>query len=64
MAKLGVSREMLAGMLRKHREDDLAERALALSDDDSNTSPVRSAASSRLPVSRNAHRNTTGRYRS
>jgi hypothetical protein len=33
MAKLGVSREVLAGMLRKHGEDDLAERALASSDD-------------------------------
>ncbi len=32
MAKLGVSREVLAGMLRKHGEDDLAERALSLSD--------------------------------
>ena len=34
MAKLGVSREVLAGMLRKHGEDDLAERALSLSDDE------------------------------
>ena len=34
MAKLGVSREVLAGMLRRHGEDDLAERALALSDDE------------------------------
>ena len=34
MAKLGVSREVLAGMLRKHGEDDLAERAPSLSDDE------------------------------
>jgi hypothetical protein len=34
MAKLGVSREVLAGMLRQHGEDDLAERALSLSDDE------------------------------
>jgi hypothetical protein len=34
MAKLGVSREVLAGMLRQHGEDDLAERALCLSDDE------------------------------
>src|SRR6202042_1292982 len=34
MAKLGVSRETLAGMLRAHGEDDLAERALTLSDDE------------------------------
>ena len=34
MAMLGVSREVLAGMLRKHGEDDLAERALSLSDDE------------------------------
>jgi hypothetical protein len=34
MARLGVSREVLAGMLRQHGEDDLAERALALSDDE------------------------------
>ena len=34
MARLGVSREVLAGMLRKHGEDDLAERALSLSDDE------------------------------
>jgi CDI immunity proteins len=34
MAKLGVSREVLAGMVRKHGEDDLAERALSLSDDE------------------------------
>ena len=34
MAKLGVSREVLAGMLREHGEDDLAERALSLSDDE------------------------------
>jgi CDI immunity proteins len=29
-----VSREVLAGMLRTHREDDLAERALSVSDDE------------------------------
>ena len=34
MAKLGVSREVLSRMLREHGEDDLAERALALSDDE------------------------------
>ena len=34
MAKLGVSRGVLAGMLRNHGEDDLAERALSLSDDE------------------------------
>jgi hypothetical protein len=34
MAKLGVSREVLAGMLRQHGEDVLAERALSLSDDE------------------------------
>jgi hypothetical protein len=34
MATLGVSREVLASMLRQHGEDDLAERALALSDDE------------------------------
>ena len=34
MAKLGVSREVLSGMLREHGEDDLAERALTLSDDE------------------------------
>jgi hypothetical protein len=34
MAMLRVSREVLAGMLRKHREDDLAERALSVSDDE------------------------------
>jgi hypothetical protein len=34
MEKLGVSREMLAGMLRQHGEDDLAERALSMSDDE------------------------------
>ena len=34
MAKLGVSREVLAGMLRQHGEDELAERALSLSDDE------------------------------
>jgi hypothetical protein len=31
---LGVKREVLAGMLRQHGEDDLAERALSLSDDE------------------------------
>jgi hypothetical protein len=34
MAKLGVSREVLAGMLPQHGEDDLAERALSFSDDE------------------------------
>jgi CDI immunity proteins len=34
MARLGVSREVLAGMLRQHGEDDLAERALTSSDDE------------------------------
>ncbi len=34
MAKLGVGRDVLAGMLRQHGEDDLAERALPLSDDE------------------------------
>jgi hypothetical protein len=34
MARLGVGREVLAGMLRQHGEDDLAERALSLSDDE------------------------------
>jgi hypothetical protein len=34
MAMLRVSRETLAGMLREHGEDDLAERALSLSDDE------------------------------
>jgi hypothetical protein len=34
MARLGVSREALAHMLREHGEDDLAERALSLSDDE------------------------------
>jgi hypothetical protein len=33
MARLGISREGLAHMLREHGEDDLAERALTLSDD-------------------------------
>lgn len=33
MAKIGVTRKTLAGMLRQHGEDDLAERALSLSDD-------------------------------
>src|ERR1700728_2892344 len=31
---IGVKREVLAGMLRQHGEDDLAERALSLSDDE------------------------------
>jgi hypothetical protein len=31
---LGVQREVLAGMLREHGEDELAERALSLSDDE------------------------------
>jgi hypothetical protein len=34
MAMLRVSRDALAGMLRAHGEDDLAERALCLSDDE------------------------------
>jgi CDI immunity proteins len=34
IAMLGVSREALGSMLRQHGEDDLAERALALSDDE------------------------------
>jgi hypothetical protein len=34
MAKLGVSREVLAGMLRRYGEDELAGRALSLSDDE------------------------------
>jgi hypothetical protein len=34
MAKLGVRREVLADMLRSHGEDDLAERALSLTDDE------------------------------
>jgi hypothetical protein len=34
MAMLGVSREVLAGMLRQHGEEDLAERALTLTDDE------------------------------
>jgi hypothetical protein len=34
MAMLRVGRETLAGMLREHGEDDLAERALSLSDDE------------------------------
>jgi hypothetical protein len=34
MAKIGVTRETLAGMLRQHGEDDLAEQALSLSDDE------------------------------
>jgi hypothetical protein len=34
MAMLRVGREALAGMLRQHGEDDLAERALSLSDDE------------------------------
>jgi len=31
---IGVQREVLAGMLRSHGEDDLAERALLLTDDE------------------------------
>jgi hypothetical protein len=31
---IGVKREVLAGVLRQHGEDDLAERALSLSDDE------------------------------
>src|SRR6202012_1300004 len=34
VARLGVSREVLASMLRQHGEDDLAVRALVLSDDE------------------------------
>lgn len=34
MAKIGVTRETLAGMLRQHGEDNLAERSLSLSDDE------------------------------
>jgi hypothetical protein len=34
MGKIGVSREVLAGMLHAHGEDDLAERALVVSDDE------------------------------
>jgi hypothetical protein len=34
MARIGVSRQTLAGMLRQHGEDDLAERAPSLSDDE------------------------------
>ncbi len=34
MARLGVSRDALANMLRRHGEDELAERALALTDDE------------------------------
>ena len=34
MAKLGVSREVLARMLREHGEDELVERAPTLSDDE------------------------------
>src|ERR1700744_4410105 len=34
MARLGVGREVLAGMLRQHGEDYLAERALSLSGDE------------------------------
>jgi len=30
----GLSRDVLAGMLRRHGEDDLAERAVSLSDDE------------------------------
>ena len=34
MAMLGVSREALANMLRQHGEDELAQRALSVSDDE------------------------------
>ncbi len=34
MAMLGVSREALASMLRQHGEDELAQRALSVSDDE------------------------------
>jgi hypothetical protein len=34
MAKIGVSREVLAGMLRQHGEEELADRALSVSDDE------------------------------
>src|ERR1700727_2464357 len=34
VAKIGVTRETLAGMLRQHGEDNLAERSLSLSDDE------------------------------
>lgn len=34
MAKLGVTRDTLAGMLRQHGEDDLADRARSLTDDE------------------------------
>jgi hypothetical protein len=34
MTKIGVSREVLAGMLRQHGEDALADRARSLSDDE------------------------------
>jgi hypothetical protein len=34
MARLGVQREVLASMLRSHGEDELAERALSLTDDE------------------------------
>jgi hypothetical protein len=50
MAKLGVSRQVLAGMLREHGEDALAERATTLSDDqlrgsERARSPARQASS-------------------
>jgi hypothetical protein len=34
MARLGVQRDTLAGMLRSHGEDDLAERAASITDDE------------------------------
>jgi hypothetical protein len=34
MARLGVRRDVLAGMLRSHGEDDLAERVVSITDDE------------------------------
>ena len=34
MARLGVQRDTLANMLRSHGEDDLAERAASITDDE------------------------------
>jgi hypothetical protein len=34
MAQIGVQRDTLAKMLRSHGEDDLAERAASLTDDE------------------------------
>jgi hypothetical protein len=34
MAQIGVQRDTLASMLRSHGEDDLAERAVSLTDDE------------------------------